>query len=333
MAHAGHRHHDSGGIGGGDYLVVGLGTARLDHRRGAGLDQRGKSVGKREKRIRGGHRPDGARRVPSMVGGRVARLLCGNAGRIDTAHLAGADTDGAAVAGEDDGVRFHMLADAPGEHHVVDLTCIGLCLCHDPQIRCRDRPVVPGLGKESAAHRFEFHRSGRRIGHRAGDQKAQVRFLGKNGAGLVIGVRGDYHLGENTCDGARRFGVQFHVGGDDPAKGADRVGGQRVLPCGGQIRRRGNAAGIGVFDNGDGRVGEFGGKLERGIGVVQIVVGQRLALKLCRRGDAGPCFAACVYGGPLMRVLAIAQFLKAAPDTVMVSPNASPDSHPAMARS
>ena len=67
-----------------------------------------------------------------------------------------------------------------------------------------------------------------------------------------------------------------------------------------------------MFDDGDGWVGEFGGKLERGIGVVQIVVGQRLALKLCCRGDARPCFAACVYGGPLMRVLAIAEFLKAA---------------------
>ena len=50
MAHAGHRHYNAGGIGGGDYLIVSLRAARLDHRCGAGLNQRA-SPSAREKRV------------------------------------------------------------------------------------------------------------------------------------------------------------------------------------------------------------------------------------------------------------------------------------------
>ena len=83
-----------------------------------------------------------------------------------------------------------------------------------------------------------------------------------------------------------------------------------MLP-GGEIRRRGDAAGVGMLDDGDRRVGEFGGKLERRVSVVQIVVGQRLALKLCCGGDARPCLAAGIERGALVRVLAIAELLEA----------------------
>ena len=48
------------------------------------------------------------------------RLAGGDAGRIDPAHLAGADADGGAVAGVDDGVRLDVLGDAEGEQQVVE---------------------------------------------------------------------------------------------------------------------------------------------------------------------------------------------------------------------
>ena len=64
-----------------------------------------------------------------------------------------------------------------------------------------------------------------------------------------------------------------------------------------------------MLDDCNGRIGEFGGKLEGRIGVVQIVVGQRLALKLCCRCHAGAGRTTCIERRPLVRVLAIAQFL------------------------
>ena len=67
-----------------------------------------------------------------------------------------------------------------------------------------------------------------------------------------------------------------------------------------------------MLDDGDGRVGEFGGKFKGRIGVVQIVVGQRLALDLRRRRHADAGRATGIERRPLMRVLAIAQFLKPA---------------------
>ena len=76
-----------------------------------------------------------------MRGG-VTGLLRGDTGGIHTAHLAGADADGAAVRGKDDGVRFHMLADPPGEQHVVDLACVRGGACHDGQIVGADRAIV-----------------------------------------------------------------------------------------------------------------------------------------------------------------------------------------------
>ena len=54
---------------------------------------------------------------------------------------------------------------------------------------------------------------------------------------------------------------------------------------------------------------ELGDQLEGGIGVVEVVVAELLALQLARRGDARPRLAADVERRLLMRVLAIAQEL------------------------
>ena len=52
---------------------------------------------------------------------------------------------------------------------------------------------------------------------------------------------------------------------------------------------------------------ELGDKLVGRIGIIQIVVGELLALHLRRRGDAEALFGRAVEGAPLMRVLAVAE--------------------------
>ncbi len=70
----------------------------------------------------------------------------------------------------------------------------------------------------------------------------------------------------------------------------------------------GDAARVGVLDDDDGGFGELGDALEGGVGVVEVVVGQFLALHLPGGGDPGPR-AGGVEGGVLVRVLAVAQRL------------------------
>src|SRR5690606_2677270 len=98
-------------------------------------------------------------------------------------------------------------------------------------------------------------------------------------------------------------GVDFAIGGDDAAKGRDRIGAQSLQIGGLQVAGHGDAAGIGMLDDGDG--GRFGGvefadQFEGGIGIVDIVVGERLALHLVGGGDARAILAVLVEGGPLM---------------------------------
>ena len=62
-------------------------------------------------------------------------------------------------------------------------------------------------------------------------------------------------------------------------------------------------------DAGGSRLIEFGDAFEGGVGIVDVVVGELLALELARRGDARPTVRRAVEGRPLMRVLAIAHRL------------------------
>ena len=78
------------------------------------------------------------------------------------------------------------------------------------------------------------------------------------------------------------------VDGDDAAEGAHRIAGERLAPGLAQRRADGDAAGIGVLDDGDRRRRELGDQLVGGIGVVEVVVAELLALDLLGGGDARP---------------------------------------------
>jgi len=66
-----------------------------------------------------------------------------------------------------------------------------------------------------------------------------------------------------------------------------------------------------VFDNRHGRrlIAQLANQFIRGVRVIDVIVGERFALNLSRRSDAGPVLASDIESRILVRVLAIAQRL------------------------
>ena len=87
------------------------GAAGLNDGGGAGLGDGFEAVGEGKEGVGGG---DAA--VEGQDG-----FHGSEAGGVDAAHLAGADADGLAVAGVDDGVGLDVFADAPGEEQGIEL--------------------------------------------------------------------------------------------------------------------------------------------------------------------------------------------------------------------
>src|SRR5215211_8403475 len=104
-------HNCAGGTHGADHLVVAARAARLDDRRDAGVERELRAVREGEERV---GREDGAGELVAAV----ARLVERQLDRVDPALLTRADADGHAVAADDDGVRGHVLAHAPGEEEI-----------------------------------------------------------------------------------------------------------------------------------------------------------------------------------------------------------------------
>ena len=149
---------------------------------------------------------------------RVLGLARGDARRIDAAHLAGADADGGAVLGIDDGVRLDVLGDAEGKPQIVELGRGRRALGHGLELHLVDRGVVARLHQQAAGDRLHREALGARIGQAAGQQQPQVLLRRDDRDRLVAGVRRDDHLGENLGDGLRGFGVERAVERDDAAE-------------------------------------------------------------------------------------------------------------------
>ena len=151
-----------------------------------------------------------------------------------------------------------------------------------------------------------------RIGQAAGEQQPQILLGADDGDGLCAGVRRDDDFGEDFGDGARRFGVERAVERDDAAERRGLVAGEGLAIGLDQTFALGDAARIGVLDDGAGRAArriELGDAFVSGVGVVDVVVGELLALRLARGGDAEAHHRRAIERRRLVRVLAVAQRL------------------------
>ena len=121
---------------------------------------------------------------------------------------------------------------------------------------------------------------------------------------------GDHDLDKETPDRLGDSRIKRAIECDNAAIGADRVAGQRLVPCRPQSLADRGAARVGVLDDCDRRRIILGHQFEGGIRVAIVVVGQLLTLELSRGGDSETGAVGAVKGRRLMRVFAIAQLLR-----------------------
>ena len=151
-----------------------------------------------------------------------------------------------------------------------------------------------------------------RIRQAAGDQQPEILLGSDDGDRFLARAGCDDDFGENVGDGARGIGIERPVHRHDTAEGRHGVAGQRLAIGFEQACALGDPARIGVLDDhaGGGAGGiELGDAFIGRVGVVDVVVGELLALDLPRGGNAGTALGCAVERRRLMRVLAVAQRL------------------------
>jgi len=202
-----------------------------------------------------------------------------------------------------------VLGNGPGKAAIGELGGGGLAFGDDLEI-IRRRAVIAGLDQPASGDRLGLDAAALWIGQRAGEQQAEVLPGSEHCERALIGIGRDHDFGEDARNRARGRLIEHPVERDDPAERRYRVAGK-----GGGIgllqRRRGrDAAGVGVLDDhhaGRG-IAKFADQFERGVGIVEVVVAERLALHLARLADTGSRGAGGgVKGRLLMRILAVSK--------------------------
>ena len=186
---------------------------------------------------------------------------------------------------------------------------LGDALGDDLQVEIVDRKIVAALHEQATGHRLDADAHGAGVGKTAGHQQPQVLLRGNDRLRLLARFRRDDHLGKGLDDLLGGFRVERPVHRDDPAECRDRVAGERLEI--GLLQRSafGNAARVGVLDDRHGRTAlriELADQFESRVGVVDVVVGELLALQLPRGCNSGTLFAGDVEAGLLVGVLSIA---------------------------
>jgi len=139
-----------------------------------------------------------------------------------------------------------------------------------------------------------FSALGRAVRHALGPRHSGVACVprvrpGEDGFCRVGGAGGDDDFGEDLDDLFRRVGIKRLIERDNTAKGRCLVAVVGAEVGVAQAGASADAAGVGVFDDGAGGAvfgGEFRHQFEGGVGVVDVVVRQLLALPLAGGGNA-----------------------------------------------
>ena len=139
-------------------------------------------------------------------------------------------------------------------------------------------------------------------------EDADVFLLGQDVHRAVFVTGCDDHFGENLGDVGGHLHGDFAVGGDNTTESGHGVAGVCALVgCGNGLVGHGNAAGVGVFNDGHAGTLVVPGGTPRGIRIGVVVVAHFLAVQLGGLSKPGRCGAVTIQRRSLMRVFAVAK--------------------------
>ena len=267
---AGEDHGQTQTVGGGNDFGIFDGAAGLNESRGAVTAASSRPSGK-------GKNASEATTLPSE-----RRAFSADFDGIDAAHLARADGDDLAGAGVDDGIRFHVLGDFPGELECLPFFGGGGAVGLDFGGTRVEAVAVFGLGEPAAGDGADDERFGR--GQNL--EEAEVFFRGEDGESVegVIG-RGD-GFDEKFGDLLAVAASTWRLKPMTPPKAETGSHSRALAIAFGEGRLFGAAAGVGVFDDGGGGEIELVDELPGGVEIDQVVVGELFAVELFGAGDA-----------------------------------------------
>ena len=237
------------------------------------------------------------------------RLFQGDLRRADAVHLPGADAQRPAVLHRHDGVRLHVLDDVPAEIQVRHLLRGGLRLRHAHIRRHGLRRHVEVLHQQTAVDAHILFGIDGALLH-VDFEQTQVLFRREHFESALVEFRGHDDFEEDRLH--QLGGLLRHraVRGHNTAEDRHLVGLVSLGPRLHDILARSRAAGIHVFQTHAERLVELAHDAQRGVGVLNIVVRQLLAVKLFgERQRVGNLPLLAVELGRLVGVLAVAQRL------------------------
>jgi len=177
--------------------------------------------------------------------------------------------------------------------------------------------VVPGrvepvdlLEQQAPAHRAHLDAARGPPGHA---QQPDVLLGGEDLERLRLEVRGQDHLGEHGGHLRRHRGGHGPVRRDDPTERRERVAGVRLRVGLSDVGAHGDAARVRVLDDRDGGSLVVVRGAPGGVGVDVVVVAHLLAVQLLGLGEPWRAVPARVQRRALVRVLAVAQHVRAVP--------------------
>ena len=257
-----------------------------------------------------GHR----RALQAQLG--VFGLDAGNAGRVQSAHLACAYAHGHAVLAEHDGIAFDEFGYFPGKEQILHLLGRRLLVGNDFQVVQRQFVVVGRLQQQARADALGVHGvlafvPGAVAAGRQGDfHQAHIGLGFENLQRLGREIGRHQHFDKLFDDQRGGSAIQRAVECDDAAEGAGRVGLEGFGIRLGGVFAHGHAAGVGVLDDDAGRRVELLDAFPGRIGVGNVVVAQLFALQLLAGHDAaGRRVQVTVQRSVLVGVFSVAQVL------------------------
>ena len=245
----------------------------MDHRGYAGFGGRYEAIGEGEERVGGDNGAFGQRLGQARLIRGFLRFPGGDSRRVHAAHLSGADPGGGTVLGIDNGVGFHVLGDFEREEEVGQLLLRRFAVGDDLEVLgCNDAGIHILHQKATRNWLYETSRICR-IGQCIGFQDSHFILFRQYLEGIFFIVRCNNDLHEGLNHRLCGFGIQGLVHRQNPAKCADGIAAEGVVIRLQQVAPAGDAAGVGVFDDGDARLCKLRHQLIGRVRVVDIVVG------------------------------------------------------------